>query len=183
MLTNTVPNIPQEAIALYSLACKNYSFDTSLAVLHISSDYTLLMVGAQIGMPDYCWQFAIGKQRTAVDFFKHNPPTAGEMENAIMTVEDEIMQVRKFMPAGAILLSSDAGIKEIHAQFFASQRSSDGQALFRSDMEAVFGRLSAIVSGRPASSDTLPQTSSFAATLLILREVMFHLGFEKIDLC
>jgi hypothetical protein len=47
-------------------------------------------------------------------------------------------------------------------------------------MEQVFGRLAAIISGRPANQDILPITNTFVATLLILREVMHHLGFMNI---
>lgn len=152
------------------------------AMLHIDPEYTLLALGTKAIEPDTIWQFDIGFEKTANQFFRNNPPTPGEVENAIVAVEDEVMQVSKLIPAGTHLFSSDAAVKEIYAQLEPYQQSSD-RRLYRHDLEAIFGRLSAIISGRPASSDTLPQTATFAAALLILREVMFHLGFEGINLC
>jgi exopolyphosphatase/pppGpp-phosphohydrolase len=152
------------------------------AVLHIAPDYTLLALGTKAAEPDTVWQFDIGFEKTATQFFKHNPPTPGEVENAIVTVEDEVMQVSKLIQDGTHLFSSDAAVEEIYAQLDAYQQSSD-RRLYRHDLEVIFGRLSAIISGRPASTDTLPQTTTFVAALLILREVMFHLGFKEINLC
>lgn len=181
MLTDLSPEVQQKAIDLYRVAGGDYSFNKPLAVLHIAPAYTLLVVGAMPATPDCCWQFAVGNQKIADDFFRHNPPAPGEVENAIVAVEDEIMQVAKLLPVGVRLSSSDSGVEEIYAQLFPYQKSAT-RILFRSDMEAVFGRLSAIISGRPASSDTLPETMSFVSNLLIVREVMFHLGFDELML-
>ncbi len=150
-------------------------------MLHIAPEHTLLALRTKAEEPDAVWKFAVGTEKTANEFFKHNPPTPGEVENAIVAVEDEVMQVSKLIPAGTQLFTSDAAVEEIYAQLDAYQQSS-GRRLYRHDIEAIFGRLSAIISGRPASTDTLPQTTTFAAALLILREVMFHLGFDEITL-
>ncbi|MDP4202329.1 MAG: hypothetical protein Q8861_06520 [Bacteroidota bacterium] len=158
------------------------SISGSFAVLHIAPDYTLLVIGTKAEEPDAVWKFAVGTEKTANEFFRHNPPTPGEVENAIMVVEDEVMQVSKLIPAGTHLFSSNAAVEEIYKQLELYQQSS-ARLLYRHDVEAIFGRLSAIISGRPASSDTLPQTATFAAALLILREVMFHLGFDEVTLC
>ena len=178
MQTTITPEIKEKAVGLYQAASSRYS-EYPIAVLHIASDYTLLALGTKVEEPDAIGQFNIGTEKTATEFFRHNPPTPGEVENAIMTVEDEVMQVSKLIPAGTHLVTSDAAVAEIYAQLDAYQHRS-GHVLLRNDMEAIFGRLSAIISGRPASTDTLPQTKSFAATLLILREVMFNVGFEEI---
>ncbi|GAT62487.1 hypothetical protein [Paludibacter jiangxiensis] len=154
----------------------------SSAVLHVAPDYTLLALATKGIEPDVIWQFDIGFEKTANQFFRHNPPTPGEVENAIMVVEDEVMQVSKLIPAGTHLFSFDVAVKEIYAQLEPYQQSS-ARLLYRHDVEAIFGRLSTIISGRPVSSDTLPQTATFAAALLILREVMFHLGFDEVTLC
>jgi Exopolyphosphatase len=181
MQANITPEIKEEATVLYQKASVQYTFETPLAVLHIAPAYTLLVLGIKAATPDAIWQFDIGFEKTANEFFKHNPPTPGEVENAIMVVEDEVMQVSKLIPAEAHLFSYDMAVKEIYAQLEPYQQSYDLR-LCRHDMEAIFGRLSAIISGRPASSDTLPQTTSFVAALLILREVLFHLGFDGINL-
>jgi exopolyphosphatase/pppGpp-phosphohydrolase len=159
-----------------------YIISQPYAMLHIAPEHTLLALRTKAEEPDAVWKFAVGTEKIANEFFKHNPPTPGEVENAIVTVEDEVMQVSKLIQDGTHLFSSDAAVEEIYAQLDAYQQSSD-RRLYRHDLEVIFGRLSAIISGRPASSDTLPQTATFAAALLILREVMFHLGFEGINLC
>lgn len=46
----------------------------------------------------------------------------------------------------------------------------------------TFQRLSAVSLGRPISLEGLPASADFAATLLILREFMHHLGFASITL-
>ncbi len=160
--------------------CRAVHASGSIAVLHIAAGYVLLATGTT-NRPDTTVQFEIGSEKTAQECFKHNPPTPGEVENAIVAVEDEVMQAAKMIPAVTRLVTCDAGIDEIVRQLDPYQQRAD-HLLYRNDLEAVFGRYAAIVSGRPASTDTLPQTPLFAATLLILREVMFHLNFAEIEI-
>ena len=49
-------------------------------------------------------------------------------------------------------------------------------------VEGQFDLLAAFIFGRPASSAGIPADSSFAATLLILREFMHHLQFPAITI-
>jgi len=93
----------------------------SSAMLQISPDYTLLALATKGIEPDVIWQFNIGFEKTANQFFRHNPPTPGEVENAIMVVEDEVMQMSKLIPAGTHLFSSDVAVKEIYAQLISLQ--------------------------------------------------------------
>jgi len=48
------------------------------------------------------------------------------------------------------------------------------------EVETTFDRLVYVLQGRPASSEGLPESPEFAATLLILREFMHHLKFSSI---
>ena len=48
-------------------------------------------------------------------------------------------------------------------------------------LERIFNHLADIVSG-PISQDNLPDILEFAATLLILREFMYHLRFNQIQI-
>ena len=150
---------------------------TAATLLHIHPDYTILAYGT--GKPELYWLLEIGFETTANLFFKHNPPTPGEVENAIQTVEDEVMALRKLLPNESTLFTIDQPIRNIAKQQI-STTNTEGLVLSRSSMEQIFGRLAAIISGRPASSDTLPTDNNFAATLLILREVMHHLKFTEI---
>jgi hypothetical protein len=60
-------------------------------VLHMGAQQTLVLAGAVAepqGLP-----LAIGFRRTAVACFRHSPPSPGELEAAIMVVEDELSRV------------------------------------------------------------------------------------------
>jgi len=47
-------------------------------------------------------------------------------------------------------------------------------------MEKTFDRLASVSLGRPAAHEGLPDSTAFAATLLILREFMHHLKFASL---
>jgi hypothetical protein len=53
-------------------------------------------------------------------------------------------------------------------------------AVALADVEQLFQQLAAVAEGRPVASSGLPAGRTFAATLLILREFMHHLGFDSI---
>jgi len=150
-----------------------------LTVLHIDDEYSFIAQGTDTAKPEKLWVFDIGTEKTADDFFKHFPPTPAEIENAIQMVEDEVMPLHRQLMATSDLYTLDESIQDI-ARLTVFSEVQQGLTLARTDVEQVFNRLAAIISGRPASQDVLPTTNSFAATLLILREVMHHLGFMNI---
>jgi exopolyphosphatase/pppGpp-phosphohydrolase len=120
----------------------------------------------------------IGSLRTAREHFHHAPPSALELENAIQAVEDDIMPLWRAMPRGGSLHSADGLLREmavLSGSATATQLSLD-------DVEQLFGRMTAIALGRPASQDVLRDGGDLAAALLILRELMHHLKFEAIHL-
>ena len=47
-------------------------------------------------------------------------------------------------------------------------------------LEQLFQRLAAIALGRPAASEGLPADPHFFAAALLLRELMHHLGVERV---
>ena len=150
-----------------------------LTVLHIDDEYSFIAQGTDTAKPEKLWVFDIGTEKTAGDFFKHFPPTPPEIENAIQVVEDEVMPLHRLLMATSDLYTLDESIQDI-ARLTVYSEVQHGLTLARKDVEQVFNRLAAIISGRPASQDVLPTTNSFAATLLILREVMHHLGLMNI---
>ena len=175
------PEIQDEANNTYRAIRQQIAESGPLTVLHIADEYSFIAQGTEANEPEKVWVFDIGTEKTAREFFLHNPPTAGEVENAIQVVEDEVMPLHKLLAANSNLYTLDTSIGEIAQQTVFSE-SEQGMILARTDMEQVFNRLAAIISGRPASQDILPTTNSFAATLLILREVMHHLGFMNITI-
>jgi hypothetical protein len=178
-MTTIIPEkIKQQAQQLYLGMAKKNTGNSPFTLLHIAEEYTLMITGTDTAA-ESTWLLKIGSQLIARTFFRHNPPTSDEIENAIQVVEDEIMSIRKLIPENSRLFTSDPEIGEI-ARLTKSATNNSGSLLLREDMEHLFNRLAAIITGRPASQDILPTTNTFAATLLILREVMHHLGFADI---
>ena len=181
MLTNLPAHILQLSNDAYRAIRHQNMEQETVTVLHIGRQLSFIVQGKDAEKPDNLWVFDMGSEKTATDFFNRFPPTFNEVENAIMVVEDEVMPLHKLLVPGSGLFTLDAGIREI-TQLTIFAENKQGITLARSDMEQVFNRLAAIITGRPASQDILPASNSFAATLLILREVMHHLGFRDITI-
>jgi len=178
-----IPNeIQQIAQDTYRTVRQKCVVNSVITVLHITDEYSFMAQGTNTDKPDNVWVFEIGTEKTAREFFIHNPPTAGEVENAIQVVEDEVMPLHKLLTVDSNLYTSNARVLEI-ARVSAFEKTEQGTILSIQDMEHTFTRLAAIISGRPASQDILPTGNTFAATLLILREVMHHLRFRNITIC
>ena len=114
---------------------------------------------------------ALGWQSIARDQFKHDPASPLELENAIAAVEDEVARAHKEIAKGAVLLTGDSTIREI-AVAAGVPRGAE-MTLAREAVEQAFERLASRAPG-------LPRGGEFAATLLILRELMHHLDFASI---
>ena len=180
MKTNIPEEIRRRVEKLYT-SCREKTVGMfPVTILHIHADFTLIASG-QKATPENMWLLEIGSEKTSQEFFRHNPPTPGEVEKAIQTVEDEVMMLSKLLPSGSALYTTDTAIRHIALQKDNAENTPE-IVLSRPDMEQIFGRLAAIISGRPASSDSLPTDNAFATTLLILREVMFHLKFTEIKI-
>lgn len=148
-----------------------------IALLHIGKEQTDIAFGAD-AEPEDVLVLSIGSNRTAVDFFKHTPPTPGEMETAIMVVEDEVTRAGKILTGHPTLFTKDASIREL--ALIAGVYDQPEMTLSIEAVERTFDLLASLVLGRPASSAGIPTNPTFAATLLILREFMHHLKFESI---
>lgn len=149
----------------------------AIVVVHIGARQTTLVSGKG-NEPDTTVALAIGAQKTSADHFKHRPPTPGELENAIMVVEDELARARATIADDALLLSGDVTLREVARLAGLAGRA---DVSVRIDaVEGLFDRLAAVSLGWPASSAGLPEDNEFAATLLILRELMHHLGFSAL---
>ena len=161
----------------YSLVRTGLLKGSPVTVLHVGDRQTLVASG-NAGEPDAVIILAIGTQKTSADFFRHNPPTPLELENAIMTVEDEVARARAIIVDGSILFTRDAALREI--ALIAGLPDQPALSLPLETMERTFDRLAAVSLGRPAAHEGLPGTTAFAATLLILREFMHHLEFSSL---
>ena len=152
--------------------------DTPITMLHIGGQATIVATGAG-AEPDKVLLLAVGSQRTASEFFLHAPPTAGEIENAIRQVEDEVERAREMIAAYPTLHTTDDSIRDI--AHIASGHTASASQLPIQAVEQVFSLLVSYSLGRPAASAGIPGSPEFAATLLILREFMHHLKFSAIS--
>jgi hypothetical protein len=114
---------------------------------------------------------ALGWHSVARDHFKHDPPSPLDLENAIAAVEDELGRAHKGIAKGAVLLTHDAAVGQIAVATGVSPGAE--MTLARDAVERAFERLASRAPGLPAGGE-------FAATLLILRELMHHLDFATI---
>jgi exopolyphosphatase/pppGpp-phosphohydrolase len=149
------------------------SSDKALTLLHIDALQTIIATGTDVLV------LPIGTGKTAPEFFHHAPPTPEEVENAINVVEDEVTRAYQMICKGSILCTTDNSIREI--VHLTSVPDKTEMLLSREAMESLFTRLAALSMGRPTAKDDLRVNASFSATILVLREVMFHLGFKFIN--
>lgn len=148
-----------------------------VVLLHIGEDRTCVASGTGIE-PDQVLMLEMGARRTSIDFFKHNPPSPLEIENAIMVVEDEVTRARGVALGGATLYSTDKLVGDMTRMVGGPEALVS--TLTIEQVEKLFNQLAARSDGRPASQLDVPDDPRFAATLLILREFMHHLHFECI---
>ncbi len=149
--------------------------ESRVTVLQIGELQTAVVFGSG-AEPDKALLLAIGSRKTAAEFFLHVPPAPGEIENAIQQVEDEITRARAISAGYPELVSADTCIHEISG--IGAHRSA---VLISVDaVERAFALLASHSLGRPASIAGIPAEPGFAASLLILREFMHHLGYATI---
>ncbi|MFM4804115.1 hypothetical protein [Aeromonas bivalvium] len=116
---------------------------------------------------------ALGLDALTSGPFRRDPPSALELEQAIMVVEDVLMPLAARIPPHPVLrLQSPVPLAEALGSRVQS----------RENIERLFGQLVAMVEGDPLASAQLPKDRRFAAALLILREWMHHLDAGSVAL-
>lgn len=147
-----------------------------VALLDITAEQMTLAYGTT-DEPKEIWTYPLGSDIISKKYFHHSPPTPNEVEYAINTIEDTIIPIQKKLNPQTKLYTFNPVIAEIANLNASAPHPSE---LDIKEMESVFSRLALIISGRPSSTDNLPGTPKFAATLLLLREIMHHLRFNSI---
>ncbi|MDR3411730.1 MAG: hypothetical protein P4L87_12455 [Formivibrio sp.] len=150
----------------------------AVTLLHIGADQTLIATGT--GLDATLIRLAMGAQKTAADCFRHHPPTPGEMENAIMVVEDVLAPARAMIGKESALHTTDSNIREI--ALLAGLADQPKLALSIEAVEQTFERLASVVQGKPAAIVGMPADARFAASLLILREFLHHMQFASMTI-
>lgn len=157
-----------------------------VTALHLGNEQTVMASGSASASPLIVVTLAVGRLNTAREFFRGDLPTPLELETAIAHVEDEVyaahVRHRTSVPAGLIVtpLSTDPALHEIAT--LAGVEAGVQRTLTLDAMERLFNRLAAVAQGRPAAHEGLPASAPFAASLLVLRELMHHMPFQTLVL-
>nr|WP_321357244.1 hypothetical protein [uncultured Draconibacterium sp.] len=122
----------------------------------------------------------LGNLLIADRFFSEFPPTNDEIDHAINFTEETLAPIQDLFEKETDLYTSDSMAAQIAILAFNTQKSGNQTSVPVIELENIFYRLSEIVNGLPASQDVLPDSNQFAAYLLIIREIMHHMGFERL---
>lgn len=121
-----------------------------------------------------------GSTREVLERIRHEPATAGELESAISDIEDHLMPALRRLPAHRRLVTSEPEVRRIAKLL----KSGDALAarLEPAEIEQLFNRLVDVAHGMPAAALGIPTDRSFAATVLIVREILHHGDFASVEL-
>ncbi len=153
--------------------------EISATVLHIGAEQTWIATGSS-SEPAAMLELAIGSSKTASEHFKHTPPTPADLENAILTIEDEITRARTMTNGNSTVFTTDELVREI--ALVAGLPDQLELLLSRDAVERTFERLAALTLGQLPAQECFPRSNAFAASALILREFMHHLQFLTITI-
>ena len=150
--------------------------EQAILLLHIGDQHTILAHGSSTTAVTIL-QLNLGFQQLADACFQHHPASAAELEHAIQVVEDQLARARALTGDTLQLASSDPEL-----QVLATVAGVTGTPLrlTAAVVEQTFARLAALAEGIPATSAGIPTDHRFAASVLILRELMHHLHFAAI---
>lgn len=146
-----------------------------ITLVHIGPDATSMLAG-EPGHAPTRHTLHLGSALLGTDPVA-TPASALELENAIAVIEDELAPLAKTLPHPSALFVS---IPRAQQQVLKSGANSSN--LSRDAVESLFQRLAAVAEGSPVASSGLPTERAFAATLLILREIVHHLDFASLTL-
>lgn len=112
----------------------------------------------------------VGWRTISRDYFRNDPPSPLDIENAIAAIEDEIDRTHKSVARGPAVVTTEETIRDIA---LASGVPAGPEVVL--PIEAV-ERTYARMAGRAG----LPGDPRVAATVLLLRELMHHLDIDRV---
>ena len=151
-----------------------FAAGTRICLLQIEAEQTSLYQGCVGELPEQ-QSLPIGSRQLGQGPLRHTPPSPLELEQAIAAVEDLIMPLAHQVRTDAHLLLLAPALAPLAA---ASRGASP---LTRVQIERYFQQLAAQAEGDPRATSLFKPTPEFAAALLIVREWMHHLGFERLE--
>jgi len=143
--------------------------DTPTTRLELDPRRTTLRVEPAAGLA-----VEIGYRSVREQFFRHDPPTSGELESAIDAIEDALMASPARRADGGTLVIGDEVRRRLPGLL------PEGTATTLEDIEARFQRLASASLGHPGALATMPLGPEAGAALVILRECMHHLGYARL---
>lgn len=175
--SNLVP-VDLEAIgrSAYKSARLGVAPGISIAVICFSANDSVIVTGVD-GNRITTYKLALAPTNLAVLYFENGPLMAMEIERAIMLVEDELMRVKPTFAKGTKFVTFDLAIHRL-AQFVGNVAAPE-VVLTLGHVEGIYQRLANAALGGAGSSG-LPVDPTFAATLVVLREMMHHLDFDAV---
>lgn len=152
---------PAQAIALWDLGAQRS---------------TLLISEGDTGHPSpVLHHMQIGTGLLAQRTFKKSMPTALQLEQAIMLVEDAIMPLARLLPVHSVLLTRDPLLIDVAAHAMGAPPATAAWTLLhREAVEQLFQQLVEQASFPHVPRPGLPQSPQWAAALLLLREALHH---------
>ncbi len=145
-----------------------------LICLHVSSEHFTLQQPE--AMNEQTW--VIASLPPILQLLQHEPANAVEIENAIAEIEDVLMPALKLLPAHASLVTHAPAVRKIATM--AGLHGTPEIHLDTDTVERLFNRLADMAYGTPPAQAGLPLDRNFAASLLIVRELLHHGGFREI---
>jgi hypothetical protein len=149
----------------------------SVTALEFADAVSAVAVGAR-SEPERVIRLHLGLGDLARKYFQAARPGESAIEAAIAEVEDVIMPLRPLVPRDSRCVTGDPRVMRIAEVL---QAPSEPWLLGTDGVEQGFNRWVSIALGRPATQDTIPMDPEFAASLLVLREWLHHLGFANIQ--
>ncbi|MCC6622300.1 MAG: hypothetical protein IT385_13640 [Deltaproteobacteria bacterium] len=143
---------------------------SEVTLIRFEDDRTTLGID---GVPEVV--VPVGARALASRLFRHDPPTAGELERAIDEVEDALESTGLRHGARGDLRIREPRLLELLGLQAGAAR------VTREEVEARFQTLAAIAQGRPVLREGTPPSNETAAALLILRECTHHLGYAGVQ--
>lgn len=155
----------------------------SIAMLDIGHQRSRLLIGeGESGHPQpVVRHMMLGMDLLVKHTFKHRMPSEAQLEQGIMLIEDAVMPVARLVPVSNVFVTRDPylldvakhalGIQDWQAVWEASDRL---PPLTHEAIEAQFELLARQAAHPRVPIGDLPQSPTWAAALLILREVVHH---------
>jgi exopolyphosphatase/pppGpp-phosphohydrolase len=111
---------------------------------------------------------------TVAGHFRHAPPTGLEIERAIDAIEDALMATRLGHASRGPLTTTSPGLRAVPGF------DNVDAVLSLDEVERLFQELASATAGPSSPLTGWSADRDAAAALLILREVMHHLGFDRV---